>query len=130
MLTLAPPLSVWSAGLCAFLLFPALLAVIPAAEPTRRTAAACEWAGRLSYPVYLLHTPVLLWCGGVAKLWLKRDPETLGSGYALLLVAVTIGLSWAALRWVDEPMRRRLAARLLRPRTPAAVMSASATARA
>lgn len=125
-LALTPALPVWAAGFCAFGLFPAVLASIPTVEPKRLFAAVCERAGSLSYPVYLLHTPVLLWSGGVVKSVMRKDPATLGFGYGVLLAAVTVVLSWAALRWVDLPARRWLARRLL-SRRPASVTPHSAS---
>lgn len=67
-----------------------------------------EWAGRLSYPVYLVHCPVLvaayaLLGGSVAA--------------ALAAMALAIGVAWLSLVLFDEPLRGWIAKRARRKRS-------------
>ena len=57
---------------------------------------AVVWLGRLSYPIYLLHWPILVVLGDAG--WSK--------GLTAVLAAVaTIGLAWPLDRWVERPLR-------------------------
>lgn len=62
--------------------------------------------GALSYPIYALHYPLFCWINGIYQIIMAhRDVRIEGP---LILVAV-LGLSYLALRFVDEPLRDRLA---------------------
>ncbi len=54
------------------------------------------WVGRLSYPIYLLHWPVLVVLG---------DAGWSPSLTAVLAAFATIGLAWPLDRWVERPLR-------------------------
>ena len=73
----------------------------------------CKALGRLSYPVYLLHTPVLLWMAVLYKLVAKRDPFVAGLpwlGWSMVLT--TLLSSYVVARWIDEPLRAYLYGRI------------------
>lgn len=66
--------------------------------------------GRLSYPLYGTHVPLLALMAGI----MKYAGGTAGShGSVLLLVPVLLGAAWAVLVWFDEPLRARLARDIL-----------------
>ncbi|WP_421853408.1 acyltransferase family protein [Novosphingobium sp.] len=68
--------------------------------------------GRLSYPLYGTHVPLLALTAGLMKYGGKHA----GSHWAaLLLVPVLLGAAWAVLVWFDEPLRAWLARHVLAP---------------
>lgn len=84
-----------------FLLFP--LIVLASAGRTPRFPAAARWLGELSYPLYVLHGPVLS---------LTRDPLNGVFGNpaitGLVQLTLSIALTWAAWRLYDAPLRAAL----------------------
>ncbi|MDE5971394.1 MAG: acyltransferase [Muribaculaceae bacterium] len=97
---------------CTFLLFPAIVYIGACGFTTDRLSTGlCEFLGRLSYPVYIIHYPVMylfyawVWTNGVtlAQAW----PVCIG------LFVLIIAMAWLSLRFYDEPLRRRLSAKLL-----------------
>ena len=65
------------------------------------------YLGRASYCLYLLHEPILN-----AVSWLAESTSQARSPMLFTLALVcTVGISLAAYRWFEEPMRRRLAPR-------------------
>lgn len=92
---------------CTFLLFPAIVYIGACGFTSDRLSTGlCEFLGRLSYPVYIIHYPVMylfyswVWANGItfAQAW----PVCLG------LFVLIITMAWLALRFYDEPLRRRL----------------------
>jgi peptidoglycan/LPS O-acetylase OafA/YrhL len=83
---------------------PALVALAAKCDVgSARLSAACDYSGRISYPLYCLHFPLLMTLGAVA---------TTPAGYAASLagfVAVVLALSHVLLTRFDEPLRARLA---------------------
>ena len=90
----------------AMLLFPAIILSGAHSEIGRTELALCKFAGRISYPLYMLHYPFLLIYMNFA---LSRKPPfstvfLAGAGsFVLVMVA-----SWLALKYYDEPVRARL----------------------
>jgi len=90
----------------AMLLFPAIILCGAHSEIGRIEMALCKFAGRISYPIYILHYPFLLIYMNFA-LFEKPSASAIwmaGAGSFLLVVAV----SWLALNYYDEPLRARL----------------------
>jgi peptidoglycan/LPS O-acetylase OafA/YrhL len=102
--------------------FPGVKAVLPvvgaacliAANRDHRTAAfrllafgPVVWIGLLSYALYLWHWPVFV----IARLY---NPDATGGDEMLLFAGLSLGLAWLTFRFVETPIRRRLA--LARPR--------------
>lgn len=83
---------------CVLLAFPLLLCLGAQARETLRLHRFWYWCGVLSYPVYVIHQPLLR---AVFRLH--------GNAYAAM--ALVLLCAWALLRWYDEPLRRRLAGR-------------------
>jgi peptidoglycan/LPS O-acetylase OafA/YrhL len=93
-------------GAVAMLLFPAILLCGAHSAIGGIERTLCTLAGRISYPIYILHYPFLLVYMNYA-LNAKPSPANLllvGAGVFVLVVAV----SWLALRLYDEPVRARL----------------------
>ena len=90
----------------AMLLFPAIILCGAHSEIGRVEMALCKFAGRISYPIYILHYPFLLIYMNFA-LFEKPSASAIwmaGAGSFLLVVAA----SWLALNYYDEPLRARL----------------------
>ena len=90
----------------AMLLFPAIILSGAHSDIGRAELALCKFAGRISYPIYILHYPFLLIYMNYA-LFEKPSPSAIwlaGAGSFLLVVAA----SWLALKYYDEPLRARL----------------------
>jgi peptidoglycan/LPS O-acetylase OafA/YrhL len=64
-------------------------------------------SGRLSYPFYVLHIPVMVSIMGFLK-WMHLYDVLLIRWYGILMAACIAGASWIALHYYDEPGRRWL----------------------
>lgn len=71
--------------------------------------------GNISYPLYITHFPLVY----VYYAWVSNNKLDLKGGMAvgLMLYGITIVLSWFALKWYDEPIRKKLATKFLRRTT-------------
>ena len=91
---------------CVLLVFPAVL-WFAAQQAFTAGVGACRILGGLSYPLYVLHLPVIVWCEGMAKqVGLGESDER-----PLLTIAawcIAVAAAWAALKLYDEPVRRML----------------------
>lgn len=90
------------------ILFPLVLYVQASSEPAGWVAWLCSQLGRGSYPIYLLHTPVLLWGAGLAKMLAPDVPGKLGPMLGVSLVVATLVISYLIAALLDEPLRRHL----------------------
>jgi peptidoglycan/LPS O-acetylase OafA/YrhL len=66
----------------------------------------CKFLGDISYPVYIVHYPLIYVYTG----WIKDTGHSFVEALpqALLLFAGSIALAYAALKWYDEPVRKWL----------------------
>ncbi len=96
---------------CTLFLFPAIVYVgACGATSDRFSTNTCEFLGQLSYPVYIIHYPVMY----IFYAWVWNNGITLGEALpicAALFVGI-IFMAWLALRFYDTPLRRYLSARL------------------
>jgi peptidoglycan/LPS O-acetylase OafA/YrhL len=101
------------------LLFPLLVAVAVGAEVNARTASVFAFLADLSYPLYILHGPILM---GFAQFGGESTAVLLAGGGVSLVAA------WAAGRWFD-PWGRRALARLIALRQGSGRVGAEAAGR-
>ena len=108
----------WRNGLfeafCVIAVFPCLV-WLGASENAlgERTAKACSFLGDLSYPLYMVHYPLFYlyynYLGfdgnGVSKSFREAWPV------ALAVVAASLVLAWACMKFYDKPLRKRLSAK-------------------
>ena len=103
----------WMNGLyeavCTLFIFPALVWLGASGKTTDKvTSKVCRFLGDISYPVYVVHYPLMylfyawLWGGE------ERIPFSEAWPAALLVAAGSILLSWLCLRFYDMPLRRWL----------------------
>lgn len=76
-------------------------------------------AGELSYPVYLIHQPILRGLHAAEQMAHVRLPYPVATALA---IAATLTLSWLLLRYVDQPIRRALGRRFLHEKRPREVL--------
>lgn len=98
------PLGAWFDIAAVLLAFPALVAAGALASPSHRLDPVWKWLGALSYPLYVLHYPLVAGLADLANHHLHR----LAPELALLAALASIGLAWAAGRFYDVPLRRWL----------------------
>ena len=99
--------------LCIAVAFPVAILVGSRIEPAL-TPRFSALLGYLSYPVYVLHTPIALIVAGIWKVSAASDPTAampLSGG--MMVVAVLLG-SYGLTRWYDVPLRAWLTTRLLK----------------
>lgn len=103
---------VWMNGLyeslCIIFLFPLIVYIGASGMIHSRTEHhTCKFLGDISYPLYLVHYPLVYFY--VA--WIS-DHEGINLmqalPYALIILAGSIFLAYAALKWYDEPVRKWL----------------------
>lgn len=97
---------------CTFFLFPAVVYIGACGMTTDKFSnLTCEFLGRMSYPVYIIHYPIMylfyswVWANGLsfADVW----PVCIG------LFVVIMCIAWTAMKFYDEPLRKWLTARLI-----------------
>ena len=100
-----------------------LIAAGPAAVPNRRLLATAPFVlvGKISYPLYLWHFPLLV----LARV---QWGPVLTTELTLALVGVSVVLAYATYRLVELPVRRLAARGLLRPRVLVAPLAAAGIA--
>ena len=89
---------------CVMLVYPAIIICGAADALPSRCVPAALWAGRLSYPVYALHLPVVVQHFGRFNHW--AGIPLLLAMFAAMIVAVIVALG--ALKLYDEPIQKRL----------------------
>lgn len=107
----------WINGLydsvCVLFVFPALVWLgASGAASGRRTSGICRMLGELSYPVYIVHYPLMYLF--YAWVWRHEVPWSEAWPVAAGVIATSILLAWAALHLYDLPVRRLLSDKLLR----------------
>ena len=103
----------WLNGLyeavCTIFIFPALVWLGASGKTTdKATSRVCKFLGDISYPVYVVHYPLMY----LFYAWLWSGPEKIPFSQAWpAAAAVIIGsiiLAWLCLKFYDEPLRRWL----------------------
>ena len=111
--------ALWMNGIydsvCAILIFP-MLAYLGASGKTtdKHSARICKFLGDISYPLYMVHYPLIYLYFG----WVKKENLTFAEAWpeALALVIGSIVLAYISLKLYDEPVRRYLTKRFLQVR--------------
>lgn len=100
---------------CLFIGFPLIIVVAARSQVAERLQALSKWAGHISYPLYLLHYPVI----ALAAAWTRGSSSVVSALAGIGGVAIAVALAQLTLT-VDEPARRYLR-RILRtgPSLPA-----------
>ena len=92
---------------CIACIFPALVWLGACGSASGVTSKANRFLGDLSYPLYIVHYPIMY----VFYAWLiKNDIYALGACWsvALLVIVSSIALAYICLKFYDEPVRRWL----------------------
>ena len=91
---------------CVILLFPLIILGGAHSAIGKVEMALCQFAGRISYPIYILHFPFLfIYMNFVVFRKPSLDTAHIAGTGAFVIVAV---FSWLALKLYDEPIRRWL----------------------
>ena len=101
----ATPLRPFLALASVFFIFPAIVMLGLASELDRRAQRICRVLGEVSYPLYLIHFPLIQMVGG---LLIQHHLHGLLIPAAVIFGPVAMALAWALDRWVDGPVRKRL----------------------
>lgn len=99
-------------SLCTLVLFPAVVALGACGVTTDRgSTAVCEFLGRISYPVYMIHYPVMY----LFYNWVWNNGKTFEEVWPVCCVIFVgvLAAAWVAMRFYDEPVRRWLGKRLI-----------------
>lgn len=93
-------------ALCAFVLFPMFILSTAGKSICGFRQVLFHELGRISYAVYLLHAPMLLWVVGAYKVITKGDPFAGDARWlGWMLVLCVLMASYIVVRWIDEPVR-------------------------
>lgn len=91
------------------IVFPLLIMASTRSEPTGLWRSTARFGGFISYPVYVLHYPILQFISGAGEILKIPHPVTL-----CIIVIASIVVAWVAGKYYDEPVRRWLESKLLR----------------
>lgn len=86
-------------------------------------AAVCNHIGRLSYGIYILHAPIILFQTGVFKVIWGSTWENYKSVLGISIVFTVIIVSWFCTYFIDEPLRHHLKRRLAKRRNVSKVQT-------
>ncbi len=103
--------------ICTLLLFPAIVYLGACGNTTDSfSTATCNFVGRLSYPIYIIHYPVMYlfysWVWSNSLTFERVWPTCVAIFFGLIVFA------WLVLRYYDTPMRAYLTRRLLTKKSP------------
>lgn len=78
----------------------------------RRSTAVCMFLGKISYPLYITHYPLVY----IYTSWVVRTGAGLADGlpYMILVVVCAVTIAYLCLRFYDESLRKRLTDRFLK----------------
>jgi peptidoglycan/LPS O-acetylase OafA/YrhL len=100
--------------ICVLLVVPGLLIISPESAHSARFEPAWIWSGRISYPFYLVHVPILFLVNYVTEG--AAIPKLAIAAFSLLLALIT---STIVVLYLDEPIRRSLSATLIKKKVEA-----------
>lgn len=97
---------------CVMVIFPIVICLGSAVEPSRGLHGVFRLSADLSYPMYVLHTPLLLVVGGALTVVFGEGAKAMTPTSGLFMTAVVLIASYIALHIYDTPVRRYLNGRL------------------
>lgn len=103
-------------SLCCIAFFPLIVFLGASGKTTDKyTVRICKFLGDISYPLYMVHYPFIY----IYYAWVKNGNLTFVQSLpgAIALVAGSILLAYACMKFYDEPVRRYLTKRFL-PKKP------------
>ncbi|MDX8506429.1 acyltransferase family protein [Mesorhizobium captivum] len=100
------------------IVFPVMVVTGAVAPTAPQLAGFYGWLGRISYPIYIIHTPMLMIIAGAGKA-VSVDPFAHHPWFGLLMAAAVIAIAHIATRIYDEPLRRFLQRQMQRARAVA-----------
>jgi len=103
---------------CIAIVFPIMVVTGAVAPTAPRLAGLYGWLGRISYPIYIIHTPMLMIIAGAGKA-ASIDPFAHHPWFGLVMAAAVVVISDIATRIYDEPVRRFLQRQMRRSRAVA-----------
>lgn len=103
---------------CVAIVFPMMVVTGAAAPTALRLAGLYGWLGRVSYPIYIIHTPMLMIIAGAGKA-ASIDPFAHHPWFGLVMAASVVVIADVATRIYDEPVRRFLQRQMQRARAMA-----------
>jgi peptidoglycan/LPS O-acetylase OafA/YrhL len=113
---LGGPHHLWVNGLyeafCIIVLFPVLVAIgAGSLHATTVSSRLCRTLGDLSYPLYLMHYPLIY----LYTAWMAEGPRSTAqrAGWGILLWCIAVAIGYASLKLYDEPVRAWLSRRYL-----------------
>lgn len=105
--------ALWANGIfdsfCVLIIFPLIVYFVASdTAVTAFTNRLCEWLGKLSYPLYMVHYPFIY----AYYAWVKNNNFTFENAVygALAVVIGSVVLAYLVLKYYDEPLRKRLSA--------------------
>jgi peptidoglycan/LPS O-acetylase OafA/YrhL len=96
-------------SLAVLIVFPALVRLGAAYEPGPMSTSLCLFVGRLSYPLYILHYPIVRLFSTFIRSHDLRGVE-FGAATAIEMISA-IGFAFVAMKFLDEPIRAWLVGR-------------------
>lgn len=103
---------------CVVLVFPVLVVTGAVAPTSARLSGFYGWLGRISYPIYIIHTPMLMIIAGAGKA-VSIDPFAHHPWFGIVMALAVVVIADIATRVYDEPLRRFLQRQMQRSRAVA-----------
>jgi len=101
---------------CVAIVFPAIVWLTASGETTTKVSAhVCKFLGDISYPLYIVHYPIMY----LFYAWLiKNELYSLSATWEVVIMvfAINVTLAYACLKLYDEPVRRWLTKRFIKPK--------------
>lgn len=98
-LALVPPLflrSVWHDFALVYVFFPLFCALAIISPPVKALTGISVLLGQISYALYILHTPLILWFAGIWKLFMHTEPQNMAAVSFPLIVCMVVFSSYMA----------------------------------
>ncbi|MDG4894303.1 acyltransferase [Mesorhizobium sp. WSM4976] len=100
------------------IVFPIMVATGAVAPTAPLLSGFYGWLGRISYPIYIIHTPMLMIIAGAGKAF-SIDPFAHHPWFGIAMAASVVVIADIATRVYDEPVRRFLQRQMQRARAVA-----------